>query len=403
MRRSQDRSLPFLLGFLNFAYFNSIGQLILVEIIAVFLFLIFKVLFISKSKIVLNKETRNIFILGILWLLGVLLSDLNANSAKIDTGKSIAQILVLLVLLYWVFTWLIENTDRITFYILGYCLSSLPRYFLLPAIFDHSDPWKFVFGPNITLLLFLLLSRLKLSQIVNFCLITGLVIIHLFLGSRSLAIITLLTLFTYRTAPFTKEKFIGSFTLAVVAIFSLFSFNYVYGNLAIKGVLGQAQQIKYSQQSQTGPILLSGRSELLYELGGISETRILGLGSNAFLTNRILEKVVKEEYQFGVVHNSTTSYMGYNADGKIPNHSMIFTAWLEAGILAALFWLYILFFVVRQFSSVATKSQPFGLISKYLSINFFWALFFSPLGAGSRVILAFSLGIVFFQSRLQDK
>ena len=177
----------------------------------------------------------------------------------------------------------------------------------------------------------------------------------------------------------------------------------MYGNLAITGVLGQAQLIKYSQQSQAGPILLSGRSELLYELSAISETRILGLGSNAFLTNEILEKVVTEEYRFGVVHNSTTSYMGYNADGKIPNHSMIFTAWLEGGVLAALFWFYVLFIVVRRFSSVATKSQPFGIISKYLSINFFWALFFSPLGAGSRVILAFSLGIIFFQSRLQAK
>ncbi len=400
MRRAQDRHFPFLLGFLNFVYFNSIGQLILVEFIA-FFFVILKVIFFSKSKIVLGKEIRTIFNLGILWLFGLLLSDYNAKSARIDTGKSIAQILVLLVLLYWVFTWLIENTDRITFYILGYCFSSLPRYFLLPAIFDHSDPWKFVFGPNITLLLFLIVGRVKLSQTINFCLITGLAAIHLLLGSRSLALITLLTLLTYRTGPFSKKNFIGTFTLAVVAIFSVFSLNYVYGNLAINGALGQAQQIKYSQQSQAGPILLSGRSELLYELSAISETRILGLGSNAFLTNEILEKVATEEYRFGVVHNSTTSYMDYNADGKIPNHSMIFTAWLEGGILAALFWFYVLFIVVRWFTSVATKSKPFGLVSKYLSINFFWALFFSPLGAGSRVILAFSLGIIFFQSRLQ--
>jgi hypothetical protein len=403
MKYLQNKYLPFLIGFLNFISFNSVGQLILVEIFAFLLFLIIKVLFMYKSKNRLDKEIRYIFILGILWLIGSMLSDYNAHSEKIDTAKSVAQVLVLLVLLYWVYTWLIEETDRLTFYIWGYSLSSLGRYFLMPAIFDHSDPWKFVFGPNLTILFLLIIGRLKTPIYVKQSLIVVLVFLDLFLGSRSLAIITLLTLLTYRVKPFVKGRLVGTLSLLVVAMLSLYLFNFLYVSLAKSGELGRTQQIKYYQQSQAGPVALTGRSELLYELTAIGETRFLGLGSNPSITNDFLDKIAAEESRFGVRHNSTTAYLGYISDGKIPEHSMIFTAWLEGGVLAALFWFYLFSLVFRWILRFGTDSQPFGLLSKYLSINFFWALCFSPLGAGSRVILAFSLGIIFFQSKFQSK
>ena len=402
MTRFKDKYIPFLFGFLNFVNFNSIGLLILVEIIAFLLFVIIKILFLTGPKLHSGKEINNIFYLGFLWLFGVVLSDYNAHSERIETGKSVAQILVLLVLLYWMFSWMIQDISRITFYIIGYAFSSLPRYFFLPAIFDHSDPWKFVFGPNITLLIFLLIGRMKLNLTTIYLLIAGLISLDLILGSRSLAIITLLTLITYRTSPFAKDRVFGTLIIALISTISLYSFNQVYVNLAMQGKLGQHQQTKYFQQSQAGPILLSGRSELLYELGAISETSFLGLGSNPFITSNILEKVIAMENRFGVEHNYTTSYLNYISNGKVPSHSMIFSAWFEGGVLAGLFWIYILFTVLRWFLKISTNSQPFGLLSKYLAINFFWAIFFSPLGAGSRVILAFTLGILFFQSRVRS-
>lgn len=402
MNRFQDFYLPFLLGFLNFVNFKSFGQLILIELIAVVLFVIIKILFLSESKYQYGKEIRYIFYLGFLWLLGVLLSDYYAHSVRIETSKSVAQILVLLVLLFWVFTWLIQNKNRVTFYIIGFIFSSIPAYFFSPGIYDQLETWKFIVGPNLTLLLFLFIGRMKFNQMTTYCLIVGLASIDLILGSRSLALITLITLSTYRTTPLTKNKIFGTIIMVIIAGISLYSLNFIYSNLAMQGKLGLNQQIKYLQQSQAGPILLSGRSELVYELGAISETRFLGLGSDPYLNSSILEKTFLMENKLGVEHNSTTAYLDYTFNGKIPSHSIIFSMWFEGGVLAGFFWIYILFITFRWFMKIPTVSQPFGLLSKYLAIQLFWTVLFSPLGAGTRVVMAFSLGIIFLQSRLQS-
>jgi len=395
----QNRFLPLVFGFCNFIFFNAIGQLILVEVTAVVLFVFSKILFLRGPLLPKSRDIKTIFILGYFWILAQVISDYFAHAAPIDTAKSVAQILVLLVLLYWVFSWLILGEDRLTYYLVGYALSSIPRYFLIPLIYDHGDPWKFVFGPNITLLVMLFLPRIKIQHFYKLLIIVGLVSVHLLLGSRSLGIITLLALLSFYKPDKSSMSAPQMFITLILGCAFVFIFASVYGNLASKGVLGQQQQIKYSTQKSAGPLILTGRSELLYEISAISETRIFGLGSNPYLNDKVLERVASEEYRFGVKHEATSSYLGYRTNLKIPNHSMIFTAWLEGGILAAIFWFYLLKLGVSWFMRTSGKAKPFGLVANYLAINFFWALLFSPLGAGSRVILAFTLGVMYAQKR----
>lgn len=399
MRKSLEKTVPFLFGISNFVFFNSIGQLILVELAAVVCFLFAKITFQKSLQLPASKEIRWIFRLGYCWLTAQLISDYLRSASRIDSAKSIAQIVVLLILLYWVFAWLIASQTRMRYYLVGYAISSIPRYFLLPGIYDHADPWKFVFGPSITLLVTLLIPQLRVPQSLRVSLIGFLASIHLFLGSRSLAVITLLTMFTLFRNQNHRKFELRIFLGLAVSIISVFLFADIYGNLAANGTLGDRQQAKYLQQKNAGPLILTGRSELLYELNAIKETGLLGLGSNPDLSTKILNSVAVDEYRFGVRHDATTSYLGYRANNKIPNHSMIFTSWLEGGILAALFWFYILLTGIKWFGRISGKDLPFGLAANYLGINFFWALLFSPLGAGSRVILAFTLGLMYVQQR----
>jgi len=82
-------------------------------------------------------------------------------------------------------------------------------------------------------------------------------------------------------------------------------------------------------------LIVGGRSEILVSAQAIMDSPILGHGSWA----------KNEEY--AAMLNYLRESMGYVAQGKhesglIPTHSHIFGAWVEAGILGAVFWLWIL-------------------------------------------------------------
>jgi hypothetical protein len=72
-------------------------------------------------------------------------------------------------------------------------------------------------------------------------------------------------------------------------------------------------------------------------------------------------------------------------DDLIPTHSHIFGSWVEAGILGALFWFWILKLIVSSMARV-TGNEPLLPVFAYISFLFVWNIFFSPFGAEGRFI-----------------
>jgi O-antigen ligase len=84
--------------------------------------------------------------------------------------------------------------------------------------------------------------------------------------------------------------------------------------------------------------------------------------------------------------------------GVIPSHSYFFGAWVDAGILGALFWAVVFAkippFLVRYISVV----DPASPVVVYFVVVFVWDIFFSPFNHQARITAAYSLVLVLVMS-----
>ena len=385
------------LGILNFYYISSFAQIIIVEMLFVTSFVIF-LLSSKRANFKIIPEFRRIIVLGLLWLVAQASSDLLNDTNQVDSIKSLAQIFVLVSLFYWGYYWSIRNVTILRYYLFGYVISAIPQYFFLPGLFGSSDPWKFIFGPSVTLLLLLIIPGLGLSKLSASLVLLVLVCIDFAVGSRSLGLITLITIMMLLRIPLRQRGFVFILSFFTSVVFLMVGTYAIYESITLNGFFGQNQLQKFEKQSQAGPIFLVARSELIYEFQAIKQTGILGLGSSPQVDQNYLERVASLESNVGVNHPSTAAFIQYKQDGRIQSHSMILGAWMESGIFGALFWLYLTGLVISTIFNSTGREPIFGLVTRFLTINYLWAVFFSPLGAGSRMMTAITITLI-----LQDK
>ena len=70
-------------------------------------------------------------------------------------------------------------------------------------------------------------------------------------------------------------------------------------------------------------------------------------------------------------------------------------AWVEGGVLASLFWFYMLMLIVRCIVRLTETPHPLGpFYSRYLFISLTWDILFSPFGLTRRMWEAFLLLIM---------
>ena len=391
----------FLLGFSSFLSTKSLGQIVYLEVAAV-LFLSIK--FIRRAiegrdatETHLSKDVKFLLFFGFIWFLDQGFSNAYHQVSKLDQLLSLSQIFVLLVLMYWSLTWFQQNIKRIFYFIMGYCLSVLPTYFFIPTLYSRSYAWQFLFGPMITILVFLKLSRGHYSSPIKLTIISVLAALNLVGGGRSMALMTLLSATALLKRGVSKRRASSTLLILLAIVGTLFFAENIYKDLALSGKIGQNQQIKAQLQYSSGPLLLVGRSELLYALASLKENWIAGSGAKPEITTDILNRTAEFEISSGVIHTSTAAYQIYTKTGLLPMHSMLFSSWINGGIIALVFWMLLSWKILRWSYLSDISKGPLGLLSYYLVITYFWALLFSPLGAGPRVSLAFSIGVIYHQ------
>jgi hypothetical protein len=153
------------------------------------------------------------------------------------------------------------------------------------------------------------------------------------------------------------------------------------------------------EQYKAGPILLAGRSELAFEVSAIVQNPFLGNGSSPALTYEIQNRAQKINSYFGVKTELTSAYKSTLQSGNVPQHSMLFSAWVEGGIMSFIFWVLIFSWTIKKFIEVPKRVPPLGDFATYAALSTLWALVFSPLGAGSRMELVVGLVALLQQSR----
>ena len=391
----------FFLGLSSSAFWQLGVQIVLIELIALFGVIFLYVSSKRKQPPELHNRTLNMLIGFLaLWIPTQVFVDLY-NTAKIfETIKSIATIIALISLLVCSKYFFILQPINIEPFLLGYILSSLPSYFLFPNEYAKTMPWKFCFSMNCSMLFFWLARKYQLKKFFYLFLGCVLIFIDFLSDARSLAALTALALFFSLLGSQRKK---GQLGISLILLFAaVFSSEVIYSQFATNGSFGEKAQLKAISQKNSGPILLVGRSELLYELQAIRENPIFGKGSKPIAGTETLNRVWNLESEIGINTKATAAYYEFGKTQYLPQHSMLFTAWLEGGLIAALPWLVILFLFVRWSLSASFQNSEMSYLVRFMSITGVWAVLFSPLGTGSRLLTVLALMLGFHCNQVKE-
>jgi hypothetical protein len=282
--------ISLIVGLFASFYVSVGGQLYVSEILLV---LLAPVLWQQKGRfLVRNVNVRKILILGALWFISQVLTDLIRQTPMSDLMRGWAGIIVLLISFSSLYLLLGNNIRRIIIFIFGYALSGLLSLFFQPSAYFTTYPWKFGFGVPVILLTFLFIIMISQGQLKRMrrwlWLIMAVGALSFYLDARSLGGIVILSgaVLWLRTSSFTWNVLARGRlqTLSVVGLL-LVGIGWVllegYAYSAQRGLFGQEAKDKFEMQynGSVWGLILGGRVEILGSSRAILDSPIIGYGS----------------------------------------------------------------------------------------------------------------------------
>jgi hypothetical protein len=377
----------FILMIASSLWIKVIGQVYILEIVLLFLLL----LHFLENRVKVNNGTSNLRIIyGTLWLaiFSQILTDLFRQSSIVNSFKGFALILFTLINLYVLSVIIGNSLTKAHFAFAGYATGNLLSAFLQPTVYVEAYPWKFGYGPPITLLFMILASanrtRISFSKVIMIS--SVLVVVDVIYGARSLGAWTFLAVLVFLGSHKSKDRkqqrefsnLVGLKT-ALIITFCGGIFYFGYAQLASSGSLGIDAMQKFNSQksSQLGPIV-AGRSELVSESIAIGKSPVIGYGSYALLPEDI--RVASAQVLIANGIRSEINSPIYGREYTIPVHSGIFQFWLWFGLISTFFFWSV---IARYTRSLYVPNLT--LLSAFIAISGLWDVFFTPYAANSRI------------------
>jgi hypothetical protein len=255
--------------------------------------------------------------------------------------------------------------------------------------------WKFAVGQAVTVLALAGLDRAKaLGDRLAPAVLVLLAGLHLVLGSRGLALFTLITLAGVLVAPARRgdRRRLSRAQLATLAVGSLVGgllLQSAYINLAGSGRLGTNEQLKLSLQTGDYGLLVGARKDAVFLVAAIVESPIVGSGPTAPASIGVKTAAANwlTRHGYGL---ENYDYLTLVLPDMLYLHSELLGAWVTAGILAVPFWVLALVLLWRAtLRAVAARRRA----ESFLLVIGVWHVFFSPIGDITRVHLAVMLGL----------
>lgn len=380
--------LAFLIPALRFIDIEMVGRLFLSEIVIIS---IFPVLFIKHGR-KLGKQLPRVFILlALLWLFGQIFTDIVVDAAFNDYIRGWMKIALTIISFSCLFILLYGNERRIILFSAGLIVGGLLSFYMGQDSLIQVEPWKFGLAQPVTLLFVLVAARFnngsQRNRLIVVTVMMFITVLNFYFGSRGLGGISFLTgMFVFFQPTLAslrnrkKPNKSSTFLVAVIAILASWAVLSGYEYAVSEGLLGEKAKRKYEMQAGGDfGLLLGGRSEIFVSLQAIYDSPIIGHGSWA-KDNKYAEQLQYLKRQLGYVVN------GEVESEKIPSHSHIFGAWVEAGVVGAIFWLWILALAVRVLRMLYVNYERLSPLYVYFSIIIIWDVFFSPYGFSRRFI-----------------
>lgn len=396
--------LLFLLVVSWFIEIQIIGRIFLVEFI--FAGIAVGTILNKKSRESLPPLLRKILFFAIIWLLAQILSDVYQATPFEDYARGWAKISFFAMNVVAIYQMTKNSERRVLLFIIAFAVGELLGLIWFPNVyFEAGRVWKFGYAMPLATLLILLSSKSRF-RLLPVLVLASLSVLNLFLDYRSLAgfcmVAALITLYSMLNRS-RKEEAIRR--IAFIKIFK----NIAWSGAAILLIIGFVVLYQYSEEFELGTQLgsewarygvdrnpLYGRIEFFVGLQAAMDSPLIGHGSWAKdISYALLAQALAVD-----VGKST----GPVLDELIPTHSYFVGAWVEAGLVGALFWLYIFFHSIRALvNSVNVVPHLVAIISFYL-VGFLWAVPFSPFGASTRITAAINIILVnFILAKSQSK
>lgn len=398
----------FLISFFSFYHISMGGELYISEL----LFAVYLIFSINKFRLLSEPLPRKILLLGGLWLLSQIVTDVIRSTSPEKFLRGWASIIFFLIDFCALYIMVRLKPDVVRILILGSALGTVFSIWALPTVYSEAEPWKFGYGPPVTMLVFLYLSngnKYKSKSGFLLLLLVLLGMLSVYLNARSLGGMTILTaaiLYLSQQPGFrgyakqrrSPIKLVGMAMGVMLAFVGILS---VYQWAAESGLLPDNVTEKYlrSKSADAGFIgmILGGRSEILISSQAVIDSPIIGHGSwaedakYAYMQYEVVRKLGLD------VDDAVVKYAIESSD-LIPIHSVLMQAWVWAGVLGAMFWFYILRFLLQSTLNAIFSSNQLKPLQLFIGISSFWNLLFSPFGAGGRYSWALALMILLLGS-----
>ena len=390
--------LSFFIGFLAFYFLPIGGQLYISDLFCLF----FAAICLLSGRV--NRTFATLGMVGnvlvacaLAWLIQQCVTDLIRQTEFDNLIRGWSKIIIFIACIISVASITKLKMERIVLCACGFAVAKILETALFPNDYTRDLPWKYGYSFPVAVLVIsyicffhkkyrviLLPISLVFLGIANvvmnfrsmflFCMISAGVCFavdmgRLFFGSRKL-----------------RASLYMPLVIAMMAI-TTFSAKEVYEYAANNGVLGaEAQQKYYAQSSGDLSILQAGRNESLVSTVAIKNSPIIGYGSWAKNHDYAVMQIELLRQK-----HIEAQYSGDGSAEFIPTHSYILGAWVEAGIVGALFWAVAFTVVLGAAFLIVDAGGSFMCVGFFLFINLLWNIPFSPFGADTRLSAAITL------------
>ena len=345
-----------------------------------------------------------LFLLGGLWLLNQIITDVYRGSPFEDWSRGWAKILFLCLNALGLALISGGQIRPILTFLTGNACSFILQTIFFPTEFQrgvnfNDGAWKFGLGPALTTLAAIfgasrLANRLfgKWGEVAPLFILG---VVNLAFNYRSLFGVSMAAVAfgllkrSIDFSPQLQKKITPAFFAVLLGGGAIFAqgLTAVYGAAADNGWLGVEAQDKYvAQTSGDLNLLQSGRVESLVSVRAISDSPILGHGSWARdvtyigMLRDILESKGIDVKSFVIEQD------------LIPTHSHLLGAWVEAGVMGGLFWMAVeALAFAALYRTLKIKDAPATLLA-FVLINLIWTVLFSPFGASQRFLKPSEIG-----------
>ncbi|WP_245866095.1 hypothetical protein [Rhodococcoides kyotonense] len=278
-------------------------------------------------------------------------------------------------------TVLARDIQRIATVMVGIAFGSTVFFVLIGTMLTATgmlvDLWKYGIAPAATVFVLYLAAARSTRWTVVTLLLVALGGASLVLNFRSHALVCfgvalLLVLSHYRGGRLSVRA-----RVAVVAMFGVV-FSWALEYAAREGMLGQALRDKVLMQSNGNvPMLLAGRTEPPLSITAIVERPWLGWGDADNISHAVYTQAQHAAMNLGFERSFPFEYAWKLPNGSISLHSILLGSWAEAGIVAVLLPLWLLWACYRLVFA-SEVAGPWTPLLMYLGLQGAWDIMFSP-------------------------